>query len=259
MKFSKCLVAEQASVLPVPRPPKVNRRTSRRSFLLGVGASVGSFGILGHVAGSTLVGTEQERPTATIPFIHTTDIYNPPQDPDDHVDLATVFALPELDLRAVILDPTRKFVEQQDPGFVPVAQLNYLTGRAVPVAAGPIDPLQSPSDTAKDRPRHEQAGIELLLNAMRQCNEPGQGTSRRVDAANAGDATHQLRSGRRRSCPLVAQARAGQRQDLSPEARRGACPCHGRGHTCAAAADAIGLRLPEALFKVNRHSSLVMP
>ena len=137
-----------------------------------MGASLSSLGILSHVATSALGATEQEHPTATIPFIHTTDLYNPPQDPDDHVDLATVFALPELDLRAVILDPTRKFVGQHDPGFVPVAQLNYLTGRAVPVAAGPIDPLRSPSDTAKDRPRREQAGIELLLHALSRCEEP---------------------------------------------------------------------------------------
>ena len=144
----------------------------RRRFLLGVGASLGSFGILNPVATSALGAGDDGRPAAKIPFIHTTDLYSPPQDPDDHVDLATVFALPELDLRAVILDPTRKFVGQHDPGFVPVAQLNYLTGRAVPVAAGPIDPLRSPSDTAKDRPRREQTGIELLLNALSRCEEP---------------------------------------------------------------------------------------
>jgi hypothetical protein len=178
MKLWKRLVAEQVSPL---------RFSSRRRFLLGAGASLGSFGLLSHVATSALGATEQERPTATIPFIHTTDLYNPPQDPDDHVDLATVFALPELDLRAVILDPTRKFVEQHDPGYVPVAQLNYLTGRAVPVAAGPIDPLQSPSDTAKDRPRREQAGIELLLHAISLCNEPAfvsvMGSARVIAAA----------------------------------------------------------------------------
>lgn len=149
-----------------------SQRTSRRKFLFGVGTGLGSFGILGHAALSAVGATEHERPTAPIPFFHTTDLYNPPQDPDDHVDLATVFALPELDLRAVILDPTRKFVGQHDPGFVPVAQLNYLTGRAVPVAAGPIDPLRSPSDAGKDRPRREQAGIELLLHALSRCEEP---------------------------------------------------------------------------------------
>jgi inosine-uridine nucleoside N-ribohydrolase len=166
---------------------KKSHRASRRRFLVGVGTSLGSVGILDRAATSVLGAGEHEIPTATIPFIHTTDLYNPPQDPDDHVDLATVFALPELDLRAVVLDPTRKFVGQHDPGFVPVAQLNYLTGRSVPVAAGPIDPLRSPSDTAKDRPRAEQAGIELLLNALSLCQEPAyvsvMGSARAVAAA----------------------------------------------------------------------------
>ncbi|MHB8866577.1 MAG: nucleoside hydrolase [Pirellulaceae bacterium] len=178
MKIWKVHVAEHVSPLQI---------LPRRRFLLGVGASLGSFGIFSHGVTSALRAAEPERPTATIPFIHTTDLYHPPQDPDDHVDLATVFALPELDLRAVILDPTHKFVEQQDPGYVPVAQLNYLTGRGVPVAAGPIDPLQSPSDTAKDRPRREQAGIELLLQAISLCSEPAfvsvMGSARAVAAA----------------------------------------------------------------------------
>ena len=172
MKSWKSIVAEQASVQPVPRSPTITGRTSRRKFLFGVGTSLGSIGILGQVASSTPGAKKHECPAATIPFIHTTDLYNPPQDPDDLVDLATVFALPELDLRAIVLDPTRKFVGQHDPGFVPVAQLNYLTGRAMPVAAGPIDPLRSPTDTAKDRTRQEQAGIELLLHALSRCEKP---------------------------------------------------------------------------------------
>jgi pyrimidine-specific ribonucleoside hydrolase len=149
--------------------------TSRRRFMLGTGASLGSLSIFSHIA-APVIGAEQAVlvPNAAkpIPFIHTTDLYNPPQDPDDHVDLATVYALPELDLRAVILDPSRRFVGQLDPGFVPVAQMDYLTGRAVPVAAGPIHPLRSSSDTAKDRPRREQAGIELLVDALRRSEEP---------------------------------------------------------------------------------------
>ena len=68
MKFWKCLVAEQASPL---------RFSSRRRLLLGAGASLGSLGLLSHVATSALGATEQERPTATIPFIHTTDLYKP--------------------------------------------------------------------------------------------------------------------------------------------------------------------------------------
>ncbi|MGA2256765.1 MAG: hypothetical protein ABSG53_19115, partial [Thermoguttaceae bacterium] len=69
--------------------------TSRRRFLLGAGTSLGSLSILNHIA-APVVGAEHERAVASlpktakpIPFIHTTDLYNPPQDPDDHVDLAT--------------------------------------------------------------------------------------------------------------------------------------------------------------------------
>ena len=46
---------------------------------------------------------------ASIPVIDSTDLYHPPQDPGDNVDLIMPFALPEIDLRAVILDATEEF------------------------------------------------------------------------------------------------------------------------------------------------------
>ena len=39
-----------------------------------------------------------------IPIIHTTDLHHSSNDPADHLNLAAVYALDELDLRAVILD-----------------------------------------------------------------------------------------------------------------------------------------------------------
>ena len=119
-------------------------------------------------------------PRRSVPLVHTTDLYHPPMDPDDYVDLATVFGLPELDLRAVILDADARMVEgtfspgdaPREPGFVPVMQLAYLTGRSVAAAIGPLARLRSPQDAALDRPRREQAGIELLLRTLRQSPEP---------------------------------------------------------------------------------------
>ncbi len=170
---------------------------SRRRFLAAMATGLGSLGVVGlaPIQGANAARADSapllSKSTKRIPFIHTTDLYNPPQDPDDHVDLATVYALPELDLRAVILDPTRKFIPQHDPGFVPVTQLNYLTGRAVPVAAGPMDPLRSAADTAKDRPHREQAGIELLLDTLRRSHQPVivsvVGSARTIAAAWNGD------------------------------------------------------------------------
>ena len=167
--------------------------TTRRTFLATLGASAVTTGLPGLAHGATAPAADSAAPAGSpahlgrVPFIHTTDLYHPPQDPDDHVDLATLYALPEVDLRAIILDPSRKFIAQLDPGFIPVAQLNYLTGRAVPAAAGPLDPLQALTDTAADRPRPEQTGIHLLLETLRHCEEPAvisvAGSARAVAAA----------------------------------------------------------------------------
>lgn len=115
-----------------------------------------------------------------IPLIHITDLYHPPQDPDDHFDLATVAALQEYDLLGVILDVTEKFLHpaprgfdiSRDPGFVPVVQFASLLGRTIPVAIGPTGTLKSSGDTASDRPIREKAGIELLLDLVRTSKEP---------------------------------------------------------------------------------------
>jgi hypothetical protein len=109
-----------------------------------------------------------------IPLVHITDLYHPPQDPDDHIDLATVAALNEYDLRGVILDATRRFLLaspegfdiQRDPGFVPVVQLGHLLGRSIPVATGPTLPLSRPDDDVSDRPPGEQTGVGLLLDIL---------------------------------------------------------------------------------------------
>lgn len=108
-----------------------------------------------------------------IPILHTTDLHHPPIDPDDHVDLLTAYALPELDLRGVVLDVTGDpATSSWEPGLVPLAQLNYLTGRAVPVAISPIAPLASPEDDCRERPLREQAGVRLLLDVLRRSDEP---------------------------------------------------------------------------------------
>ncbi|MCF3650240.1 hypothetical protein [Synoicihabitans lomoniglobus] len=118
--------------------------------------------------------------TSRIPLVHLTDLYHPAQDPDDQFDLATVLALPEYDLRAVILDTTERFRKaapagwdvNRDPGLVIVTQASYLIARAIPVAVGPEAPLTSVNDDARSRPSREQAGIELLLETLRAADAP---------------------------------------------------------------------------------------
>ena len=115
-----------------------------------------------------------------IPLVHVTDLYHPAQDPDDHLDLLTIAGLPEYDLRGVVLDATQKFLLAapagwdlpRDPGYVPVAQLAHLTGRAIPAAMGPLEPMAHPGDTLSQRPRAEQAGIQLLIDELARSSRP---------------------------------------------------------------------------------------
>jgi hypothetical protein len=91
-------------------------------------------------------------------------------------------------VRAVLLDRAASGLQPgQEPGFLPVAQFCYLTGRYAPMAAGPAEPLKSPSDPATDRPRREQAAVELLLHALRESPAPAfvtvLGSARIVTAA----------------------------------------------------------------------------
>jgi hypothetical protein len=112
---------------------------------------------------------------ATVPVVHVTDLYHRPGDPDDQIDLAALYLLPELDVRAVLIDvrPPRTFPGQPyEPGLVTVAQLGYLTGKAAPVAIGQRTALRGPDDDARDRPLQEQAAIELLLRVLRESREP---------------------------------------------------------------------------------------
>ncbi len=106
---------------------------------------------------------------APSPVIYSTDLMHPHDDPDDHFDLACLFALPEVDLRAVILDNGASQAER--PGFKPVWQLNYLAGRHVPCAIGLSRKLKSPSDPALDQPAEFQNGVNLLLQTLRDSQE----------------------------------------------------------------------------------------
>jgi hypothetical protein len=125
-------------------------------------------------------GGDPGAPFRTIPLVHITDLYDPPQDPDDQIDLATVLALEEYDLRGVVLDVTEKFLHPKPegwdiarkPGFESVARMARITGKTIPVAQGPHHPLVHPGDTCEDAPEEEQAGIRMILDLLKGSPEP---------------------------------------------------------------------------------------
>lgn len=92
-------------------------------------------------------------------LIHLTDLFHPHGDPDDHFDLATVFALHKLgkiSLDRVIIDypPAHR---KGDPALCAVAQLNAITGSDVPASVAP---------------KSKEGAAEMLLRCLREAVTP---------------------------------------------------------------------------------------
>ncbi len=117
-------------------------------------------------ANAQFLGPSEKR----VPLIYGTDLFHPHDDPDDHLDLANVFALREVDVKGIILDLGLR--QQKKPGRIPVEQLLALSGRRIPYAIGLAEQLKSPEDKGLDQPQEFQAGTELLLKILRESDEP---------------------------------------------------------------------------------------
>lgn len=125
--------------------------------------------------------------TPSIPVIVVTDLYHPHQDVGDNFDLLTAYALPELDLRAIILDCTELFRQPvatnaprglypdpdgpREAGFIPVLQLNALFDRRVPFGTIPFALMKAADDPMRDAPAFQQQGIDLMLETLRASRE----------------------------------------------------------------------------------------
>jgi hypothetical protein len=112
--------------------------------------------------------------SAAVPMLHVTDLFRPHNDPDDHWDLACVYALVHqgrADLRAILADyPPAP--QNADPDVLGVAQMNYLTGQAVPVVVGSPRPMRSRNDTQSEATPLEDGGIRVLLRLLRESPRP---------------------------------------------------------------------------------------
>ena len=105
----------------------------------------------------------------------TTDLYHPHNDPNDHWNLATLFALHkagQIDLAGVLCDedkPDRKRWSDNfgDPSIESIAQLNYLTASFVPVGIGSHDPIRCDADLLRAAENGERvSSIRLMLSVL---------------------------------------------------------------------------------------------
>ncbi|MGB2958100.1 MAG: hypothetical protein WBD30_04375 [Bacteroidota bacterium] len=109
----------------------------------------------------------------SVSVIHQTDLFRPHMDPDDHWDLATIYALAtagDIDLRGILIDspPHTKL----NPDVMAVAQMNHITGLSVPCAVGSSLPMRSRRETQACAPVSDRSGVEFLLSLMRGSSSP---------------------------------------------------------------------------------------
>jgi pyrimidine-specific ribonucleoside hydrolase len=117
------------------------------------------------------------------PVIVVTDLYHPPEDPGDNVDIVLPFGSDRIDLRGIVLDAQLEkrediargvdgFPGPRDPGIIPVAQLNAIFGTQVPHGIGPFARMRSLTDRMDDIPAFQQTGVDLILRLLRESDEP---------------------------------------------------------------------------------------
>ena len=109
-------------------------------------------------------------PAAKIPVIHSTDLFHPHDDPDDHYNLACLFAMPEFDIQGIVLDMGA--TQAVRTGAPAVEQMIRVTGRRVPYAIGLSQRLRTLDDRALEEPAKFQGAVQLILSILRKSPEP---------------------------------------------------------------------------------------
>jgi hypothetical protein len=113
----------------------------------------------------------------SVPVIYTSDLFHPHADPDDHWDLATIYAFANqgvIDLLGICLnwscDPIfKKFFNTPigDPAVMSVAQLDFITGRTTLCGIGSSNELKSADDAQSDSRIN---GVNLIIDALKRAD-----------------------------------------------------------------------------------------
>jgi hypothetical protein len=146
---------------------KIDRRT-----VLGMTAA-GLAG--GFLRPGLAYGNESEKVVKKTPMLHVTDLFRPHVDPDDHWDLACVYALAcrgDIDLKGVLIDHPPGSADGRNPDIAAVAQMNLIAGTYAPVAVGSGLPMKSRDDVQKYASPADRHGVGMVLDVLRKSPEP---------------------------------------------------------------------------------------
>jgi hypothetical protein len=141
---------------------------SRRNFF-----SATAGGLTACLGGSVTSVRPEGGPRARAAVVQVTDLFRPYADPDDHWDLACVYALAlagRIELAGIMIDhPPEDF--HRDPDVLAVAQMNRITGLAVPVVVGSSRRI-SPSEASLPGSGAAAGGARALLSMLRKSRLP---------------------------------------------------------------------------------------
>jgi hypothetical protein len=110
-----------------------------------------------------------------VPVIHHTDLYHPHNDPDDHWDLASLYGLVlrgAIDLQGIVIDHPSNGKDVHGPALAAPAQLNLLTGSAVPVVVGSRAPFDSKATYGANGEGESTHAAAFLLRLLESSHEP---------------------------------------------------------------------------------------
>jgi hypothetical protein len=109
-----------------------------------------------------------------IPLIHQTDLFRPHNDPDDHWDLACVYALAwagDIELKGIVIDYPPPH-HRGDPDVLALAQMNYLTGLHVPFSIGSSLATTSSRDYQAKSLSNEGRAVSMIAETLMNASSP---------------------------------------------------------------------------------------
>jgi len=118
---------------------------------------------------------KSRRKNSRTPVLHATDLFRPHIDPDDHWDLACVYALAhrgDIDLKGILIDYPPQRGKDHNPDIMAVAQMNLIAGIFVPVGVGTALPMKSRDDAQSYASSTDHHGVRMVLEVLENSPQP---------------------------------------------------------------------------------------
>jgi inosine-uridine nucleoside N-ribohydrolase len=118
---------------------------------------------------------KSRRKNPRTPVLHATDLFRPHIDPDDHWDVACVYALAyrgDIDLKGIVIDYPPRSGKDHNPDIAAVAQMNLIAGIFVPVAVGTALPMKSRNDVQAYASSTDHHGVRMVLEVLAKSPQP---------------------------------------------------------------------------------------